>query len=172
MLSRALTVSAVLLLAAACGGDDEPEVASTSTEAPPATEAELPEDACSVIPDAAEVTGIELGAGVPAGADVRRVCAASTADGSVGLTFAVQSGGRFDEKAEQSEAALGEGEAVDGVGDRALFLFDDEDLPEGVGGLLVELGDLSIEVTLQGLDEAAMRDAAVALGGHAVDNLS
>ena len=166
-----LFVSVLLLAAAgACGGDDDPDATTTTSEA--AAVAELPEDACAVIPDAASVTGLAFGAGEPAGVEKRRVCALSTDDGAVGLTFAVQSGGRFDDKASRSAAALGEGEEVDGVGDRALFFFSDEDLAEGVGGLLVEVGDLSLEVTLQGLDESAMREATVALGEHAVENLS
>jgi hypothetical protein len=160
----------------ACGDDDETaEAPETTTTASDTTEepAALPEDACALVPDAAEVSGLELSEPAPDGDERRRVCAFSAVeDGQVGLTVAVQGGSRFDEKAEQSEASLGDpGEEIDGLGDRALFFFSDEDIPEGVGGLLVELGDVTLEVTLQDLEEAAMRDAAVAIGTAAVERL-
>jgi hypothetical protein len=37
--------------------------------------------------------------------------------------------------------------------------------------VLVAVGDLTIDVTMQGLDKAAMRDASVALAELAVSNL-
>ena len=90
----------------------------------------------------------------------------------LGITIGIESGGRFDAKAEVSRQSLGdEGEQIDDLGDRALFFYSDDDLPEGVGGVLVAVGDLTIDVTMQGLDEAQMRDASVALAELAVSNL-
>ena len=178
---RHLPLTAVLLTAAAvltgCGDDADDGTTVTTTEAgadAPTGEGggALP-DACGLVPDAAAVSGLDLAEGSPDGDDRRRVCAFSaTEPGQIGLTVAVQGGSRFDQKAAQSESALGvEGEPVDGIGDRALFIFSDEDIPEGVGGVLVGVRDLTLEVTLQGLDEVTMRQAATALAEHAVGNL-
>ena len=134
----------------------------------------LPDDACSLVPDAeaAAATGLPIGEGVPGGDERRRVCTFQSDDGSVGITIGVEAGGRFDEKAEASRQALGEdGEDVPGLGDDALFFYSDDDLPEGVGGVLVAVGDLTVDVTMQGLDEDSMRDASVALATLAVGNL-
>ena len=134
----------------------------------------LPDDACSLVPDAeaAAATGLPIGAGVPGGDERRRVCTFQSDDGSVGITIGVEAGGRFDEKAEASRQALGEdGEDVAGLGDDALFFYSDDDLPEGVGGVLVAVGDLTVDVTMQGLDEDTIRDASVALATLAVGNL-
>ena len=130
-------------------------------------------DACSLVPDAeaATATALIVGEGVPGGDERRRVCTFQ-ADSGVGITIGIESGGRFDAKAEASRQSLGvEGEQIDDVGDRALFFYSDDDLPEGVGGVLVAVGDLTIDVTMQGLDEAQMRDASVALANLAVSNL-
>lgn len=166
---RRILLALVALALAACGDDGGDGAGATTTTAP--APAPLP-DACDLVPDAAAASGLALGAPVADGNDERRVCAFSAVEeGQVGLTVAVQGGGRFDEKRQQSEASLGEAEEVDGIGDRAVFVYDDEDLPEGVGGLLVGVGDLTIEVTLQGLVEDDMREAATALGELAVSNL-
>jgi len=157
----------------ACGDDGDDQIVAPADDETTTTTAagELP-DACELVPDAATTTGLDIPEGAQVGNEERSVCAHTVgADGEIGLTLAVQGGSRFDEKAEQSEAATGPGEAVDGVGDRALFFYDDEDIPEGVGGVLVEVGDLTVDVTLQGLDEATMRDAAVALAEEATANL-
>ena len=117
-------------------------------------------DACSLVPDAdaATATGLSVGEGVSGGDERRRVCTFQADNGDVGITIGVESGGRFDDKAEVSRQSLGvEGEQIDDLGDRALFFYSDDDLPEGVGGVLVAVGDLTIDVTMQGLDEA--RDA-------------
>ncbi|MBA2326751.1 MAG: hypothetical protein H0V95_08935 [Actinobacteria bacterium] len=182
-MARRLPLTAVLFTAAAvltgCGDDADDGATATTAEAG-ADDATTPgeggpalPDACGLVPDAAAVSGLDLGEGAPDGDDRRRVCAFSaTEPGQVGLTVAVQGGKRFDQKTAQSESALGvEGEPVDGIGDRALFFFSDEDLPEGVGGVLVGVRDLTLEVTLQGLDEVTMRRAATALAELAVSNL-
>jgi hypothetical protein len=176
--SRALiAVVLSLFLAGACGGDDDGSTVAapaseTETESPSELEFDVavPADACALIPDAAAVSGLVLGEPAAEGAETRKVCTFSGTEG-IPLTFAVQSGDRFDDKAAQSAEALGEGEEIDGIGDEALFFFSDEDLPEGVGGLLVGVGDLSIEVTLQGMAEGEMRDASVAIAEHALENL-
>jgi hypothetical protein len=131
-------------------------------------------DACALIPDddAATATGLSLGEGVSGGDERRRVCTFQADNGEVGITIGVESGGRFDDKAEVSRQSLGdEGQPIDDLGDRALFFYADDDLPEGVGGVLVAVGDVTIDVTMQGLDEATMRDASVALAELAVRNL-
>ena len=84
----------------------------------------------------------------------------------------MEGGGRFDEKAEASEGALGAGDDVADLGDRALSFYSDEDLPEGVGGTLVAVGDLTVDISVQGLaDEAATREAADALATLVVAGL-
>jgi hypothetical protein len=180
---RRLPLTTVLFTVAVvltgCGDDTDggttAATAATGTDdatTPSAGGTALP-DACGLVPDAAAVSGLDLAEGSPDGDDRRRVCAFSATDpGQIGLTVAVQGGNRFDQKAAQSESALGaEGEPVDGIGDRALFFFSDEDIPEGVGGVLVGVRDLTLEVTLQGLDEVTMRRAATALAEHAVSSL-
>jgi hypothetical protein len=163
-------VALALLGWAACGDDDAAtgDARATTTTAAGTAAAPLP-DACDLVPDAAGVSGLTLGEPAPAGDERRRVCAYS---GTPGLTVAVEGGDRFEEKAQRSEEALGDpGEEITGLGDRARFFFSDADIPEGVGGMLVEVGDRTLEVTLQGLDEDAMRDAATALAEVATANL-
>lgn len=110
--------------------------------------------------------------GVAAGDERRRVCTFQDETNDVGITVGIEAGGRFDEKAELSRQSLGvEGEEVASIGDRALFFFSDEDLPEGVGGVLVAVGALTIDVTMQGLPEETMRDASINIAELAVRNL-
>ncbi len=172
----------VLVVAGHDDGADEALAESTASTTADNTVASSAEpgstlgvaDACSLVPDAdvATATGLSLGEGVPGGDERRRVCTFQADNGDVGVTIGVESGGRFDNKAEVSQQSLGDqGEQIDDVGDRALFFFSDDDLPEGVGGVLVAVGDLTIDVTMQGLDEAMMRDASVALAELAVSNL-
>ena len=132
------------------------------------------EDACVLVPtaDVAAALGVEVDEGVAGGDERRRVCTFQSVEPGVGVTVGVEAGSRFDEKAEASRSSLGvDGVEVDGLGDRALFFFSDADIPEGVGGTLVGEGDLTIDVTLQGLDEPALRDASVAIATLAVSNL-
>jgi hypothetical protein len=146
---------------------EEPETTSSGSTSGVA-------DACALVPDddAATASGLSLGEGVSGGDERRRVCTFQADNGQLGITIGVESGGRFDDKAEVSRQSLGdEGEPIDDLGDRALFFYSDDDLPEGVGGVLVAVGDLTIDVTMQGLDEATMRDASVALAELAVSNL-
>ncbi len=173
-----LLAGLALLGVAACGDDDAGSgTATTTTTAATTTTGSaggdvVPPDACTLVPDAAAVSGLDLGEPAPDGDERRRVCAfAAREPGQVGLTVAVQGGDRFDEKAEQSESIVGPGDPVEGIGDRALFFFADDDIPEGVGGMLVAVGDLTIEVTLQGIGEDAMREAATALADLATANL-
>jgi hypothetical protein len=173
-------VAALALGAAACGDDgDEPAVDATTTTASEATvdgdAASLPADVCALADDAAasEATGLPLTGAVPGGDERRRVCTFSPADNDgVGVTIGVEAGSRFDEKAEVSEGALGAGDDVADLGDRALSFYSDGDIPEGVGGTLVAVGDLTVDVSVQGLaDEAATRAAADALAALVVDGL-
>jgi hypothetical protein len=100
------------------------------------------------------------------------VCTFQVVDRGVGITVGVEGTDRFEEKAATSRRSLGvDGEPIDGLGDVALFFFSDEDLPEGVGGTLVAVGTITVDVTLQGLDEPALRDASVAIAELAVANL-
>jgi hypothetical protein len=184
-----LLVAAVAL--AACGSeeehaDDEPDAEAdagtslvtdeTSSTTAPGTEDEALPQACELVPrDAVNgATGLTLGEGAEIGDERRAVCAFSAPEsGGVGVTVGIEAGGRFDEKAQASRDALGdEGEDVGDLGDDALFFFDGEDTPEGLGGVLVAVGDLSIDVTVQGAgDEDATRDASLAIAQVALDNL-
>jgi hypothetical protein len=129
-------------------------------------------DVCDFVGDdaASEATGLTLTGATADGNEVRSVCTYSPADNDgVGITIGLQSGSRFDDKAEISEEAVGPGVEVDGLGDQALSFYDDE---EDLGGTLVAVGDLTIDVTIQGLDgEAATRDAANALAALVVEGL-
>ncbi len=129
-------------------------------------------DVCDFVGDdaASEATGLTLTGATADGNEVRSVCTFSPADNDgVGITIGLQSGSRFDDKAEISEEAVGPGVEVDDLGDRALWFYDDE---EDLGGTLVAVGDLTIDVTIQGLDgEAATRDAANALAALVVEGL-
>lgn len=178
---HALALAALLALPlAACGddGDGDDAVEATTTTAAPDTTVEdtvpvVPlDDACELVADAAEVSGLTLAEPFTDGDERRRVCVFTpSSDDQVPLTVGVQAGSRFDEKAEQSEAAVGPGEPVDGLGDEALFVYDDSDIPEGVGGVLVAVGDLTIDITIQGVDEATARRATVAIAEAAVSRL-
>lgn len=178
---------AALLLAAACGGDDDDggdggEAVTTTAPGSTATSgaagddgAALP-DACELVPaaEAAEATGLSITDGAPTGDERRSVCAfPAGTNGGVGITVGVEVGGRYDEKADVSRNALGvDGEDVPGLGERALFFYSDENFPEGLGGVLVGQGDLTIDITLQGAgDEATTRTAALAVAEVAVGNL-
>ncbi|WP_162941731.1 hypothetical protein [Desertimonas flava] len=129
-------------------------------------------DVCDFVGDdaASEATGLTLTGATADGNEVRSVCTFSPADNDgVGITIGLQSGSRFDDKAEISEEAVGPGVEVDDLGDQALWFYDDE---EDLGGTLVAVGDLTIDVTIQGLDgEAATRDAANALAALVVEGL-
>lgn len=124
----------------------------------------LPADVCALIPDGTVVGGTELvlPTGVPDGNDVRRVCAYPAGEvGGVAVTVGIEDGGRFDEKAEVSRTSLGDdGEPIEGLGDRALYFFSDVDIPEGVGGVLVGIGDRTIDVTVQNLPSGELRPVA------------
>lgn len=131
-------------------------------------------DACALVSsaDVAAATGLDVDDGVSAGDERRRVCTFQVVDGTVAVTVGVEGTGRFDEKAAASRRSLGvDGKPVDGLGDAALFFYSDEDLPEGVGGTLVAIGTVTVDVTLQGLDEPALRDASVAIAELAVAKL-
>lgn len=182
--AAALVLAASLaVVATACGDDgDDPalddDTTTTEATAAPADEgdaAALPEDVCALADDAAAsaATGLTLTGAAPGGDERRRVCTFSPADNDgVGITIGVEGGSRFDEKAEVSEGALGAGDEVAGLGDEALSFYSEADLPEGVGGTLVAVGDLTVDVSVQGLgDEAATRAAADALAALVVDGL-
>lgn len=188
LLPAGLLLGPVILLgAAACGGDDDDATAGTSpsptsvasgvvtspTVASSVAALDV-DDACALVPaaDVRSVTDLAVDDGVPAGDERRRVCTFQVPDLGVGITVGVEAGGRFDEKAEASRRSLGvDGDEIDDVGDSALFFFSDEDLPEGVGGVLVGVGDVTVDVTLQGLDEDELRHDALAIAELAVGNL-
>lgn len=180
---RLFALSASIALLASCGSDDgaaapTTAAAATTTAAPATTSAAGPtgqvDDACALVPtaDVAAALGTAVDEGVPGGDERRRVCTFQGTEAAIGVTVGVEAGARFDEKADASRSSLDvDGVEVEGLGDRALFFFSDGDIPEGVGGTLVGVGDLTIDVTLQGLDEAAMRDASVGIATVAVANL-
>lgn len=181
MTPRRTTATALLLLTllgAGCGDDDSESAGDDTTTTEAGGEAEataLPEDVCALAGDAAAsaATGLTLTGAEPAGDEGRRVCTYAPADNDgVGITIGVQGGSRFDEKAATSEEAVGPGQPVEGLGDQALSFYSEEDIPEGVGGTLVAVGDLTVDVSVQGLgDEAATREAADALAALVVDGL-
>jgi hypothetical protein len=177
-------MSAALIVAASCGDDDDAaSPASVASGGSPATAGSVTADsaptvdvadACVVVPsaDVASATGFAVDDGVAAGDERRRVCTFRDETAAVGITVGIEAGGRFDEKAARSQQSLDdEGEEIESLGDRALFFFSDEDLPEGVGGVLVAVGDLTIDVTLQGLPEDTLRDASINIAELAVRNL-
>jgi len=170
---RGFMLAALALVAASCGGDDAASSSTLSVERTSSSAAPVA-DACAVVPtaDVAAVTELAVDDGVAAGDDRRRVCTFQDQTSGVGITVGIEAGGRFDEKAELSRRSLEvEGEAIESIGDRALFFFSDQDLPEGVGGVLVAVGDLTVDITLQGLDEDALREAGINLAELAVGNL-
>ena len=184
---RGLFLSAALVLVASCGDDSSASPDATTapaadatadtTGAPAATSgaasAHLP-DACAIVPttEVAAALGVAVDEGVPAGDERRRVCTFLGTEEAIGVTVGIEPGARFEEKAEASQQSLGvDGVEVDGLGDRALFFYSDADIPEGVGGTLVAVGDLTIDVTLQGLEETALRDASVGIATLAVTNI-
>jgi hypothetical protein len=177
---------ALALGAAACGDDDDDAAADTGdTAAASAASVDdtavddtavddtaaplvLPDDACTLVPtdEVEAATGLALGEPAVGGDERRGVCTYSAADsGGVGVTVGVEPTDRFDEKAEASRTALGvEGEPVDGLGDEALSFFTDVDFPEGLGGVLVLVDGVTIDVTVQGAgDEASTAAAGLAI---------
>lgn len=132
------------------------------------------EGACALMPPGTTVDVLgELPAGVAGGDDRRQVCTITAGEsGGVGLTLAREAGDRFDDKVAASQNALGvDGEDVPGLGDRARFFFSDADIPEGVGGVVFVSGDTTVDITLQGLDEADLRAASLSLAAVAAGNL-
>ena len=95
-----------------------------------------------------------------------------TVEGSTPLTFALQTGDRFQELADLAANNLGEGRPVDGLGEQAVFFYSTESLPSGAGGLLVELPDgITMTTTLQDIPEDELLAKSEALVRHAVENL-
>lgn len=182
MVPHLFVSSLVLVLLASCGSDDsavpdttEPAIASAApTETTGAASAGQVDDACALVPttEVAALLGVAVGEGVPAGDERRRVCTFQGTEEVIGVTVGVQPGARFEEKAQTSRDSLGvDGAEVDGLGDQALFFYSDANITEGVGGTLVAVGDLTIDVTLQGMQEEALRDASVGIATLAVTNL-
>lgn len=182
-------VVAIALTVAACGDDETTDptipdgtVATAPTAASPGISAPVDTGAaaaavpaaCPLVPtaDVAAATDLAVDGGAPDGNELRQVCTFRDTTNGVGITVGVEAGGRFDDKAEQSRSVLEvDGEEIDDLGDRALFFFSDETIAEGVGGVLVGVGDLTIDITLQGLDEEALRDASTSIAELAVSNL-
>ena len=174
-----------LVLAAGCGGDDDTaaEDASTTTTGDVTDDTDdteptddEPPNACELVPadEVNEAAGLTLGEGADTGDERRSVCAFSaTESGGVGVTVGVEAGSRFDEKAARSEDIFGSpGEDIPDIGDEALFWFTTEEFPEGLSGVLIGKGDLTVDISVQGIaDEAEARDAAVAIATLAGDGL-
>jgi hypothetical protein len=188
-----LIAAPVLLAGAACGGSSgagptATTAAATPTTAPAAGPSSTPDGAadvvrpagakkaCALVP-AAEIdtaTGLRFADGEATESARRSVCAfAAARSGGTGLSVGVEPGERFDAKADASRRSVGvPGTEVAGLGERALFFYSDADLPEGVGGVLVQAGGSTIDVTLQGLgSQERTREAAVAIARVAVGNL-
>ncbi|ODU00469.1 MAG: hypothetical protein ABS81_23510 [Pseudonocardia sp. SCN 72-86] len=180
----------VLLAAAACGSADDPAADGTTTTAAsvPAAGPSTPDGAadvtrpaeakkaCALVPTAEidTATGLRFAGGEGTESARRSVCAFDAArSGGTGLSVGVEPGERFEAKAEASRRSVGvPGTDVPELGERALFFYSDADLPEGVGGVLVQAGGSTIDVTLQGLDsQSRTREAAVAIARIAVGNL-
>ncbi|GEL25759.1 hypothetical protein PSU4_47130 [Pseudonocardia sulfidoxydans NBRC 16205] len=183
----------VLLAGAACGGASTSVTTGTPAAAAPTTvsapgPSSTPDGAadvvrppgakkaCALVPtgeiDAA--TGLRFTDGEGTESARRSVCAFSAArSGGTGLSVGVEPGERFDAKAAASRRSLGvPGTDVAGLGERALFFYSDADLPEGVGGVLVQADGSTIDITLQGLaSQERTREAAVAIARVAVGNL-
>ncbi|CAN5584300.1 hypothetical protein BH18ACT1_BH18ACT1_05510 [soil metagenome] len=164
-----LTVTLAVGLAA-CGDDSGGGDDNAATSTPPPTEETepLPDDLCAVLAEAGAVgaSGLPLGPGAPTTDDGRAVCAYRATDsGGIGVTVGVDASTPFEQKAERSREAVGEaGEAVADLGDEAIFLFTTADGPEGLGGMLVGKGPRTIDVTIQGVADAAeARRASAAL---------
>ena len=177
-----LVIAALLLalLAAACGGDDDDTAAGDDPTTTTSTTAEEPNSelpsACGLVPatEVNEATGLALAEGADTGDERRSVCAFSaTESGGVGVTVGVEAGSRFDEKAGRSEEIFGTpGEPVADLGDEALFWFSTEEFPEGLSGVLIGQGDLTVDISVQGIaDEAEARDAAVGIAEIAASKL-
>ncbi|CAN5189987.1 hypothetical protein BH18ACT4_BH18ACT4_05330 [soil metagenome] len=193
---RFFALALLMLAVASCSDDDGDSGAdsaateSSTTTGPPSTssgsstetseetqpEAAPPADACSLVP-AGEVnaaTGLSVAEGVAVDSEQRSACAFSAeTSGGVGVTVGVEAGGRFAEKADASREGLGvPGEAVAGLGDEALFFFSSELIEEGIGGVLVAEGEITIDVSMQGLLTAeATRAASIAIAEVALRNL-
>ncbi len=186
MLAGLALAPALLVVATACGSGDTAAAPGPAPAPAPATQdaaaptgsagtGALPQ-ACSLVPpdEINSATGLALAEPSPTGTERRSVCAYSaTASGSVGLSVGVEPASRFDAKAEASRNSVGvPGTEVPDVGDRALFFYSDADLPDGVGGVLVNGGGTTIDITLQGVgDEARTRDAAIAIAKVALSRL-
>jgi len=182
----------VLLAGSACGSADSPGTAGTTTAAAPTTapaaapstpdgaaDVVRPADAkkaCALVPTAEidAATGLRFADGEGTESARRSVCAFdATRSGGTGLSVGVEPAERFAAKADASRRSVGvPGAEVPGLGERALFFYSDADLSEGVGGVLVQAGGSTIDVTLQGLgSEARTREAAVAIARVAAGNL-
>ncbi|GAA4546904.1 hypothetical protein [Pseudonocardia xishanensis] len=180
-----LLVGMVAGLAACAGAEsagrgDAPSSAAgaptsaAGTAGPQPGTAALPQ-ACALVSKSEldRVTGLVFGEPAATDGATRSVCAFSATGAAPGLTVGVEPAARFEAKAAASRSSVGvPGVEVPDLGERALFFYSDADFPQGLGGVLLQAGGATVDISLQGSgDEARTRELALAIARLALTGL-
>ncbi|MBW0102514.1 hypothetical protein [Pseudonocardia sp. KRD291] len=159
---------------AGCGARSGTDSASPNQPGGAVDTAGAPAQACALVPAEAIQTGIGIGVGdgAPGGSDARSTCTYSPSGAGPGLTVGVEAADRFAEKSDSAQRSAGvPATDIADVGESARFYFSTAQLPTGLGTLVVQGRDMTVDVTVQGLtDPSRSRETATAVARTALDN--
>lgn len=164
--------AAVLLVVVSAGCGSGTDSASPNQPGGATDTAGAPAQACALVP--AETvrtdTGIGVGDGTPGGDDARSTCTYPASGAGPGLTVGVEATDRFADKADSVQRSSGVPAAeVDDLGERARFFFSTGRMPSGLGTLVVQGSDMTLDVTVQGLsDPSRSRETAITVAHTAL----
>lgn len=169
-------VAAPLLVAAlaGCSGHSGTDSASPNQPGGATDTAGAPAQACALVPAEAiqAGTGIGVGPGTPGGDDLRSTCTFPPSGSGPGLTVGVEAADRFADKAGSTQrSSAAPATDVADLGERARFWFSTAQLPSGLGTLVVQGEDMTLDVTVQGLtDPSRARETATTIARTALQN--
>lgn len=166
-----LSMVAVL---AGCGARSGTDSASPNQPGGAIDTAGAPAQACTLVPAESirSGTGLGVGDGEPGGDDARSTCAYPPTGAGPGLTIGIETADRFDGKADSVRRSSGSAPTeVTDLGEAARFYFSTAQLPTGLGTLVVQGRDMTVDVTVQGLtDPARSRETATTIARTALQN--
>ncbi|MDN5916518.1 MAG: hypothetical protein L0I76_15690 [Pseudonocardia sp.] len=170
-----LVVAPLLLgVLAGCGARSGTDSASPNRPGGATDTAGAPAQACVLVSAEAIAAGTGFGVGDPApgGDDARSTCTYPPSGAGPGLTVGVETADRFDDKADSTQRSSGVPAAdIADVGEAARFYFSTAQLPAGLGTLVVQGQDMTVDVTVQGLtDPSRSRETATSIARTALQN--